>query len=465
MFVLEVEIKKEFDHQYMIIKGEQEEDYAVQMLSNNQIEGLLNMTVQLIDNEKYYYYDITSLQTLKESFEKNKLMKEQIRKILRGILNAIQESQAYLLIEEDFVLEPLYIYLSFPTLHIKLCYKKGYQQPLEKQLIQLLEYMMNMVDYEDNTSVKYIYHLYQVVREQGCTLQLFKQLLEDFPNKEVKTEGVVLKESRSVQNSIETFTESVAASQKDSPSCGNIKKKYCNTKSIFYSGCILILTGVFILFLNKSNFFLQRQTQTIDWIKTIVVLMVFVLMDGYIITNLLCNCRKMKDGEEIDDSKQEQAKANSLVTVSVEHICEENKTHSLGYQKRKDNLENTVISEDATIVVSEKRERNYPKIIHKLVPVNQLIYKEIEIIEFPFFIGKLKRNTNQTIESNTVSRVHGKLDKIGQTVFITDLNSTNGTYLNGVRIQANQKVPIYIGDELAFADVKYHFVYSYLTLH
>lgn len=95
-----------------------------------------------------------------------------------------------------------------------------------------------------------------------------------------------------------------------------------------------------------------------------------------------------------------------------------------------------------------------------LKPLDDLYYKSIPIKDFPFFIGKLKRNVDYCLEKDVVSRYHAKITKEEDRYYITDLNSTNGTYLNGEALQTYQKKEINIGDEIAFANIKFIFQQS-----
>ena len=47
-----------------------------------------------------------------------------------------------------------------------------------------------------------------------------------------------------------------------------------------------------------------------------------------------------------------------------------------------------------------------------------------------------------------VSRIHAQLQIIDAIVHITDLGSTNGTFVNGVRLEANTPTALRKGDEL-----------------
>ncbi len=56
--------------------------------------------------------------------------------------------------------------------------------------------------------------------------------------------------------------------------------------------------------------------------------------------------------------------------------------------------------------------------------------------------------------TDTVSRSHATLRVDGNKLFITD-HSTNGTYLNGVRLQSNTEYRVTKKDEVRFADAAY----------
>jgi hypothetical protein len=93
-----------------------------------------------------------------------------------------------------------------------------------------------------------------------------------------------------------------------------------------------------------------------------------------------------------------------------------------------------------------------------LEPLNSREYEKIYIRQFPFFIGKLKKNVDYCLEKAVVSRYHAKITREGECYYLTDLNSTNGTFLNGETLQTYQKREISLGDEITFANIKYQFV-------
>ena len=55
-----------------------------------------------------------------------------------------------------------------------------------------------------------------------------------------------------------------------------------------------------------------------------------------------------------------------------------------------------------------------------------------------------------------VSRRHAALYRTNHTVSLVDLNSTNGTYLNGVKLAADQPRLLREGDEVRFGSMRFH---------
>lgn len=60
-----------------------------------------------------------------------------------------------------------------------------------------------------------------------------------------------------------------------------------------------------------------------------------------------------------------------------------------------------------------------------------------------------------TIDSTAISRKHCKITFSDDRNFLTDLGSSNGTYLNGTRLEANKPRPINEGDKLKLGNVSF----------
>lgn len=91
----------------------------------------------------------------------------------------------------------------------------------------------------------------------------------------------------------------------------------------------------------------------------------------------------------------------------------------------------------------------------KLYAIDQRNKKHIELRHFPYTIGKAAGCVDYVLPDRSVSRLHARFDRDGEKLLLTDLNSTNGTYKNGLRMQPRETVEIEPGDEIRFGNLNY----------
>lgn len=82
---------------------------------------------------------------------------------------------------------------------------------------------------------------------------------------------------------------------------------------------------------------------------------------------------------------------------------------------------------------------------------------DICIAYYPFIIGKQENVVDYILNKDTVSRLHLRIDEVEGKYQITDLNSTNGTSVNGKLLENNEVMSIKTGDEIAIAGVYFCF--------
>lgn len=72
-----------------------------------------------------------------------------------------------------------------------------------------------------------------------------------------------------------------------------------------------------------------------------------------------------------------------------------------------------------------------------------------------YIVRKLPSQSDIVLEHSSVSRVHARIQRYGKDYYLCDMNSTNGTFLNGQRLAIKEPVKIRPDDEIAFARVRY----------
>ncbi len=81
--------------------------------------------------------------------------------------------------------------------------------------------------------------------------------------------------------------------------------------------------------------------------------------------------------------------------------------------------------------------------------------EKIVVDNLPFVIGSLSGHTNYTPAKGKISRLHAEIKKGKEGMVLCDLNSTNGTKLNGENLIPGEEYSLYTNDRISFADVEY----------
>ena len=112
--------------------------------------------------------------------------------------------------------------------------------------------------------------------------------------------------------------------------------------------------------------------------------------------------------------------------------------------KEEDPLQTTVLYEgetDRASFVSSQPER----------------YKTIYLQQELTIVGKMESASDVVIPLPTISRVHAKVRKRNGEYYLTDLNSRNGTSVNGVLLNGEEEYLLKHQDQVSFADADYIF--------
>ena len=512
---MEILFKKDMRCNYMVLSETdrpETREYCKKILENQTMKGLLKVEQRCLDNQLLFYYDITAKQSINTLLDKTVLSYEKLKQLFVKIIYSIENLYEYLLSEEDIILAPEYIYLDITSYDPFLCYYPGYTKNIKDQMNSLLEFLMNKVDYSDKEAVLLGYQLYSISREEGFSFEHLlaainksaKGITDEIDKKPLMDKVEVESGEVHLQKGVRSLEKQKEFQPEKIPSVLNNRKmemtvvmeklegeeevEYYPASTYLYSGiCILGAAGIFILgFASKIlyNSFGNR----IDYSKLFAMFVIVLCIVGYFLKKIWDTKNKITKivlkKEYVDPSKEEDKRkilfnaknlrGNKESTKKQENIIQdpqqlneavsvfkiyevEDKNKEEGVNKQEEvNDENDGDDEEPTVLLSEAES----KTMLLLKPVDELHYQSIHMNEFPFFIGKLRKNMDFCLENEAISRYHAKITNEGEQYFITDLNSKNGTFLNNEPLQTYQPKVIDHDDEISFANIKYKFVIS-----
>jgi len=85
----------------------------------------------------------------------------------------------------------------------------------------------------------------------------------------------------------------------------------------------------------------------------------------------------------------------------------------------------------------------------------ELDKEEITLKKFPMVMGNFKEVADIFFDSKLVSRMHASIKKEGEDYIFEDLNSSNGSFLNGERLETREKKTLKDGDIITIASVSF----------
>lgn len=542
---LHPEFIRDIHHHYMIIKAntkDQDSKYSAKMLMNNVIPGMLNTELRFLDCLELYYYDITAKRNLKAVYEGKTLDYLLSKTLIDKMLQIIENSQEYLLVEHDFIIQPEYMFFDENN-QLELCYMPGFSRNISEQLSYFFEYIMNKIDYKDEAAVRLIYALYKESKDIECTFHKLYEILDETkrlndilinetiqdplkeslkesirePKKElkklIKKEPIKehMKESKKEQLiPLPKKSHYIIKSELDKNEVVHEKEVIYFTKINYIMAGVCVVLGLTLL---TVVFFLGLLDNSlgsgVDLVKLLAFLFIIICVEVYIMSKIFDPNKKVTKMESVieyiknSDNEYEKEKIKEYEKENIkeyekeiennkenkyftERSINENKgiignknnnnedTNCLlnnfcnmqkpqeGYKEHEENktqiLWNLYSSQDEktqVLTYIDKKKYFYLTPIYSMSANSNEQSCKIKVSEFPFYIGKSNHFSQMIIEDKSISRRHGIITCIDDKMLYTDLDSTNGTFINGKRLEGNKPYELSPFDEVSFSNKKY----------
>ena len=81
--------------------------------------------------------------------------------------------------------------------------------------------------------------------------------------------------------------------------------------------------------------------------------------------------------------------------------------------------------------------------------------KVIALDKLPLIIGKKGEKTDVTLTDASISRMHARITEENGQIYLEDLNTTNGTYKNGLRLKPYERVEVLKEDEIRLGKLSF----------
>lgn len=421
-----------------------EVDYIVGMFAHNDIPAFVPVSFKSLNLENYFCYNMNGLIPINQSFEMNKLTADRIEAFLRSIIKAAKSMEEFLLPFDRLITDEAYIYESLgkkDEFHWIYGIESG-----SCTFTRLFERLLDRVDYKDDSAVKMIYSLYQAAKESegmqgvstGGSLQRIREKAEEIlsaPHMSLDMRARELIRAENERNSIkrlkgiEAGTEDKTCS-KEIEGADSMARRYraeAESKKARSQRVDIEDTPK-----AKTSLFKKRQNEEKSD-KTMFVKSKLKKVWDYLNADIGSKPAKLVELQAVGEDE---------ISYNVREVRQP-KPESEGD-----------VSEATTLLTGAMISNG----IYCLKP-EDTNEDNILLTEFPFFIGKSGDKTHHTIEDSTVSRFHARIDREEEELWLTDLNSTNGTFLNGIRLMPFGRMRVNKGDSIVISRKRYEFKY------
>lgn len=445
---MEVGFYKDVYHEYMMIDKtdiETENSFEEQLLHNKEIPGLLRMKMEYMGEVCKYYYDIGHM----ESFENIKADKKLDEKIVTAIFENIRKLlpvlDNYLLMPESLWLEPDGIYKKRGGHEFYFAYVPGYVKDFKEQLKELLSWLMKSVDHSQKNTVMFIYGFYKMLSEDDSAAAALEKLEcagKQFEDAELPQEPVQQKQTVYRLSDVQKVSEQndTAADIPKRPMTfvtadigdESETEKMPDKRSFLYwfaGATALLLTGIVLKDTGERLIYRLTGVYISSWI------IVAIFFSGAAAMTVLGIRILLRD-------KETAAKTHGGQQKNMREFWQESQRPDYS---RLTAGETTILGSGLTndMLILKRMEGDAFD--------NDIIY----ITSTPFVIGKQYDGVDYHLGDRGVSRRHLEIRKEGRRYEAVDLSSTNGTWLNGSKIEAGEAYEIKQGDVLKIANIPF----------
>ena len=409
--MLDVKYYKDYRHNYLIIKDNgslSQNVYQQRMITENKIKGLLPTSEKHVNGELFLYYEITSKQSLQSSFDGKDININHLKKIFIQLKVVNDTLQKYLLDGSCLVLSPQYIFQNVETEELFFLY---YPDPEVGTLTELMDFLIARVDDEDMEAVEAVYKIADLVHREQFVLDEILKWFEDEQEEKVIAE----KPDIYIENEFESINEE------------NSSSKPCDDKRVIKIlpaiGFAAIAAGVLVYIMC----FYQ-----LSYRETIYLILGWGFVAAVLLSAAIWYFKpKVRELQRKEPLRFQEDAGNLMKTYEVDR------------KELPEDVGNTVF-----IPWTENCE-------NKLYSMDRKNKCHIDLRKLPLTVGKLAGAVDMVIDEQSISRMHVRFTKAGSRICITDLNSTNGTFRNGMRLEPNASEIIEPGDEIRLGKLKF----------
>ena len=455
------------------------ESYFGRAVLHTAMNGLAACKEHLVNGKKEIWYEIDGFHTLEQIFAVKKISAQELKQILLGLAQTIEELEKYLIDGKRLCYQPEYLYMDMETGKLKLLFDFT-EGDREHPLMPLAQFLLERLDHEEEAVIELGYFFYEQAGRDVLSIREIEKKAEESPNAVLREE--LMEEKQEIRTACGASKEMFSETEEDifpdrlyeqSFSKENVQEpllgegRYLTKGGAVVTVMALLLGGSFSL---VRAYFSLTETEELIWL---VVSAVLLLMGAGV--SIYMFLRERRAGAvrsksntpadaEIWESTQENTEIKNMQrNMKIRENARKNAVISRNIQKDteyKKDIQSNAIGESPYEEYGQEVDFLSKETDRKTVYLGDMLAKkeyvlvgenrEYKLDTFPFLIGKDKERVTLALKDRSISRIHARFLLEDGILYLEDLHSTNGTYLNDLLLEPHVRMKVKRGDFLQF---------------
>ena len=154
------------------------DEFALKMISKNEIDGFLRPQIQEIDGKRLLVYDTGSEYSMNGIFELKKMTAEDMKTFLKSLSASLLSMEEYLLDTDMLILDPEFIFSENSEAGYHFCISP-FSKDQQSQMQALADMIISCIDYEDQELVQNAYKLNMALNANTLSLSSIASIIEE----------------------------------------------------------------------------------------------------------------------------------------------------------------------------------------------------------------------------------------------------------------------------------------------
>lgn len=414
---------------FLVIESEMiyTDSYELAMLRNNDIKGIIRPDIRVIDGRMLEYIRINGMLSFREWCIDREIDAREIFNLLDKMCNVVMECGDYMLSPDNLLLELNNIFVADQR-DIYFIYSFGHEKCIKEQIRDLVSDLLKIVDHKATDLLDDMYNIYELVSAENFDI---KKLCDDVKRiihkSSEKNDDRIIRSQRNQMVLDEVFGETIEPEKTVEVVEGTAAKKKIRMSVLVLAALCVTLTVITVMLM--AGYVVKTIVIDDRWVMAAVAALaveIFVWIEY--------RKKELEEDGRLDD----------ITVNSVERSVQQQECHT--------DILNDTAGITSVLAMTENIEAEKDLLVQF---IGQDGTNTLNLTDRDKIIGRDKCTVDMLVVDRNVSRNHLLVHGENEEIYIEDMDSTNGTYVNGMKLPQRRKWKIKSGDVVRIGNCEY----------